>query len=83
MASMRRVEFGSDEISIFAEKGSYELMFGSLGVIASAKTRREMYDKLAKIMDDLHDISWELDRDFGVFKGFDAVEETPTKEDAE
>ena len=83
MATIKRIEFGSDEISLFAEKGSFDLVFGSLGVVASAKTRREMFEKIEQIMDELHDIRWELDRDFGAFKGFDDPVEEPEQKDAE
>lgn len=81
MANIKRIEFGSDEVSLFAEKGSFDLVFGSLGVVASAKTRREMCETIRRIRDDLHDIAWELDRDYGVFENF--KDEEPAEEEKE
>ena len=80
MANVRRIEFGSDEVSLFAEKGSFELVIGALGVVASAKTRREMIEKIGKLSDAMHDIRWELDRDYGVFEAFKDKE--PAEEEA-
>lgn len=72
MAEVRRIEYGSDEISLFAEKGSFDLVVGGLGVLASAKTRQEMLEAIDRIRDTLNGIYWELDRDYGVFKNFGA-----------
>lgn len=74
MAKIKRVEYGTDKVSLFAEAGQFDLVVGSIGVIASTKTRQEMCDTIFELKNDLHDILWELDRDYGTFAAFKEVE---------
>lgn len=83
MAKVRWIEYGSDKVSLFAEDGQFDLVIGSIGVIASTKTKQDMGDVICEIRNDLHDILWELESYSGFFAGFDTTdpEQEETKEE--
>ena len=79
MANVRRIEFGSDEISILAELGSFKLVLGGVGVVASTNTKQEMYETISRLLNDLHDIRLEFD--YGIFKNFNEDKSTDKEND--
>jgi len=78
MAKVKGVTFGGNKATIVAGRGGYTLAIPNLPYDTSS--RGLMLNNIKELIEDLNEIKWEMEREYGVFRDF-IKEEKDEEED--